>query len=124
MRRSLLAAIGRNLLAVVIWYALVWTAHRIRSVGVDNPYVVDTLSVLLSVASVWIAARLNALVAIAFISTVAVTFGVEFLFHATFGYQTVQSGPVHMAVLTAALVGLLAGAFVFPRLAALRSRTA
>lgn len=124
MNRSFLAAIGRNVLALVLWYAVLWTVHRLPSAGIDSAYVIDSLSVLACLGTAWLAVRLDALVARAFIVAIAVTFGVEFLYHATFGYETVQTGPVHLAVLTAAVVGLLAGMFAFPRVPVLRSRSA
>lgn len=112
--KSIFATMGRNLLVIALAYAVLLLAARIgEALG---PAPVHDVAALLGVAAgLWIAFRLKATVAAVVLATIGVTFAVEFLYHAIFGYQTVQTGPVHMAVLTASFVGLIVGAISFPR---------
>lgn len=123
MKNGTLAKIGRNLLAIALFLALYKIAARTGG-AIGIPEIESALEVAAAVLAVWLAFRLAAVVGVAFAGTLAVTLAVEFLYHAIFGYRTVQTGPVHMAVLTASLVGLLLGVFAAPRVAALRARAA
>jgi hypothetical protein len=121
MTKATLATIGRNILAVALFLALYRiAAHSGKMTGV--PVIESSLEVVAASLAVWLAFRLEALFGIAFTGTMAVFVAVEGLYHAIFGYQTVQTGPVHLAVMTAALVGLLLGFGAYPLIADLRNR--
>ena len=122
MKNAALAKIGRNVLAIALFLALFRiAAHTGRLI--DVPEIKSALELAAAILAVWLAFRLSAVGGVVFAGTMAVFLGVESLYHAIFGYLNVQGGPVHLAVMTASLAGLLLGVFTAPRLAVLRART-
>lgn len=119
---TIASSIGRNLLTLAVGWVLLFIGVQTGQ-HLDLPHLGDALAVIGSALALWLAFRLHAIVGIVLIATVGVDIAVEGLAHAVFTYKTVQTGPVHLAIMLASLFGVLAGMFLSPRIATLRQRS-
>lgn len=119
--RSTAAKAGRNILAVVLFLAIFAVMARLGAALVSSP-LIDACEVVGGVLALWVAVRLRAVFAGVLIAGFDLFLVVEFTFHLIFGYRAVQSGPTHLAIMTASIVGVALAASV-PRLTAMRNRT-
>jgi hypothetical protein len=119
---SVAARAGRNLAALAVFFAVFFVAARV-SQRFDSPPLQNSFEVLTSAVALWIAWRLRAGVASVLIGGFGLFFIVEFAFHLIFGYHAVQSGPTHLAIMFASILGVAAGALSLPRFANLHSST-
>ncbi|HWS70866.1 MAG TPA: hypothetical protein VN605_02070 [Thermoanaerobaculia bacterium] len=120
--RSLAATFAWNFLAVALFFAIFAVMARVGA-AFDVPSLIDTFEVAGSLIALWIAFRFRAQYAAVLIAGIDLFLVVEFAFHLLFGYRAVQSGPTHLAIMAAAVLGVVLGALSFTRFAALRSRT-
>jgi hypothetical protein len=120
--RSVAARAGINVAALAIFFAVFFIAAPVTR-RFDSAPLVNSFEVLTSAVALWIAWRLRAGVASVLIGGFGLFFTVEFAFHLIFGYHAVQSGPTHLAIMFASILGVAAGALSLPRFANLRSST-
>lgn len=113
--RSLALRVGVNIGAFVLAWALF--AVGIRAGNHLGPVVQGALGLLGAGIGLFIALRLHARVASMIVAGFTLMIGVELLFHVIYGFHMVQSGPTHLAILTASLGGILLGALALSRLA-------
>ncbi|HWS71219.1 MAG TPA: hypothetical protein VN605_03860 [Thermoanaerobaculia bacterium] len=118
---SLGARFGRNLAALAIGYALFFIG--VRAGTRFEPAIQDTFALLGAGIGLWMAFRLRAAVASMIIAGFVLMIAVELAFHLIFGYHAVQSGPTHLAVMFASILGIVLGTVAMPRFVTLRSRT-
>jgi hypothetical protein len=124
-RRPRTAEIGWNVLALGLFWLLTWAIARVGSyVWHDTAPLISTGHIVAGLVALFLAVRFRATVATVVIAGMDLYLAVEFLFHSIYGYEAVQSGPTHLAVLTAAIAGMLLGTFAMPRLTLMRSHMA
>jgi hypothetical protein len=116
------AKAGRNLAALAIFFAVLAVAAR-GGAATGRPPVQDALELAANLIGLALALRLRAGVASVFIAGIALMLAVELTFHLLFSYRAVQSGHTHLAILSAAVLGVALGAFGARRFP-VRDRTA
>lgn len=116
--RSLAARVGINIGAFLIAWALFGIGIRAGN-RLHEP-LQDALGLAGAALGLWIALRLRARLGSIIIAGFVLMIAVEFLFHLIYGYHMVQSGPTHLAILTASLGGVLLGTFSLSRVLPLR----
>lgn len=113
--RKLLASVARNLLAFVVFYAAAFVLLQI-GFRLGPVALAESLQLLGGLIALGIAMRLDARVSAVIIAAFDVYIAVELLAHARYGWQAVQGGPTHFAVLAASFAGVILGAMLAPRL--------
>ncbi len=95
----------------LLGFALVQAAERLT-----NPWPAAEIGQLVAAAvSLGVAVRLRATIAAFLTASFAAFLLAEIAIHLLFGIRAAQGGPTHFAVLGAALIGVLLGAFVLRR---------
>ena len=109
--RSIIDRVGMNVIAFGAFMALASLLMRTNYAIIGTNWVSQAGAMLVAnLLGVAIARRLNARVTTLVLSVTAISQVAEFALHLVYGIKSVQSGPTHMAVILASLLGVAVGA--------------
>jgi hypothetical protein len=114
--RTVARAVAYNLLAIVVFWLTTFLLTRLGIwIAPEAPSVHGLLQLLGGLGVLALAIRLSVRPATILIGGLDLFLAVELVFHSIFSYRAVQSGPTHMAIMVAAVGGVLLGSIPLPR---------